>query len=341
MTGRDPEYVTMDFDEAWEAAVRAVFPGATIIICTFHAVQLLTRGLLKEFNRLQRERNTAFIRQCGEARAWSLQRDRGKGALAPGLVDPYCRRWASLYARILAICKARDASKFAAAYHAVLRAMRAWDPAAAAQFEAMLAPKMPKRGFTAKGLRYLKPLLKKKWRAVLRGARQGREEKKREFAEVKFLLLKRAENLARWEEDRLNTFLRENAWACVPREVLLRFYATLDDPVQKGTSLAFLGALVHEDSHAWLKSAVATLQAKQEYVFNFIRAWQAHPRWEDIRALKVNPEHVMKKVNAVARAQYSFRSDESAQFKLSRALDCPILISQTVLSEGAGDPVIN
>ncbi|HMF33540.1 MAG TPA: hypothetical protein VKK79_19105 [Candidatus Lokiarchaeia archaeon] len=69
--GQDPEYVTFDFKDAWEASVKAAFPAVTILICTFHAVQLLTRGLLKEFNRLQRQENTSFIKECGAARKWS------------------------------------------------------------------------------------------------------------------------------------------------------------------------------------------------------------------------------------------------------------------------------
>ncbi len=126
----------------------------------------------------------------------------------------------------------------------------------------------------------------------------------------------------------------------MPREALLKYYDLLDDPAGKDTSLDFLGALVKPESHDWLRSAVATLQAKREYVFNFVKAWEAHPKWRDLRGFKVNPEHIMKKVNAVARAQYSFRSDESARFRLERILKCPVIISETILSEKKKDQVI-
>ena len=145
--------------------------------------------------------------------------------------------------------------------------------------------------------------MKKKWRAELRRAREEREVKKKEFAQVKFLLLKRPENLSKKEGEKLKTFLQGNPWASVPRETLLKYYELLDDPTGKDTSLDFLEALAKPESHDWLRSAVTTLKAKKEYVFNFAKAWDAHPKWRSVRGFKVNPEHVMKKVNAVARAQ--------------------------------------
>lgn len=78
LLGKDPEYIPFDFDDTWEISVKIVFPDSSIIICTFHATQLLTRGLLKEFNRLQKENNTAFIKECGMVRKISLTIDHGE-----------------------------------------------------------------------------------------------------------------------------------------------------------------------------------------------------------------------------------------------------------------------
>ncbi len=341
LLGGSPEYVTFDFRDGWEAPVKATFPKATILICTFHAVQLLTRGLLKEFNRLQRQENTTFIKECGAARKWSTRRDKGSRAPPPALSDGFCRRWAGFYAQVLNACRLRGAAKFGERHRSLLRAMRRWDPDTTARYESSLATKLPKEGFTVKGLARFKSEMKKKWRAELRCVRQKREATKKDLARAKYLLLKRPENLSKKEGERLATFLQGNSWAILPRESLLRFYTLLDDPVGKETSLKFLDTLVKPDSHDWLRSAVATLQAKREYVFNFANVWQAHPKWRDIRGFKVNPEHVIKKINAVARAQYSFRSDESARFRLEHILKCTIIISETILSEGGRDQVIN
>ena len=340
--GKDPEFVTIDFKEAWEVAVKLVFPHASIIICTFHATQLLTRGLLKEFNRLQRERNSTFIRECGAARAWALQCERGaEKAPPPTLTHPFCLGWAKFHAQIRLKFTGTGPETFAQAYRDFLASLKAWDAGTAARYEVDLAPKVPKRGFTAKGAACFQGEMEKKWRGILLDARQEREAKKRELASAKFLLLKRQENLSAKDAERLGKFLQANEWARVPRETLLRFYALLGDPEGKDTSLDFLDALVLLETHNWLKSAVGTLKAKKEYVFNFTQAWQAHPQWKDIRALKVNPEHVMKKVNAVARAQYGFRSAKSARFKLERALHCPVIISPQLPSETGNDLVLN
>ena len=230
--------------------------------------------------------------------------------------------------------------QFGEKYRALLRAMRRWDPETAARYEDLLAPKLPKEGFTAKGLARFKTEMKMKWRAELRRARQEREVSKKEFAQSKYLLLKQPENLSKKEGEKLTTFLQGNQWAGVPREVLLKYYDLLDDPTGKDTSLDFLDALVKPESHDWLRSAVATLKAKKENVFNFVKAWDAHPKWRDIRGFKVNPEHVMKKVNAVARRNTVFGQTKVRDFSLERILKCPVIISETILSENTEDQVI-
>ncbi len=168
----------------------------TILLCKFHAAQLLTRGLLKEFNRLQRLENTSFIKECGAARKWSTQTDEGSRAPPPALSDAFCRRWAGFYTQVLTACGARGAAKFREKYRSLLRGMRRWDPGTTAWYESSLANKLPKEGFTAKGLARFKNEMKMKWRAELRRARQEREECKKEFAQAKYLLLKRPENLS-------------------------------------------------------------------------------------------------------------------------------------------------
>ncbi|HMF32623.1 MAG TPA: hypothetical protein VKK79_14465, partial [Candidatus Lokiarchaeia archaeon] len=102
----------------------AAFPGVVICICSFHSALLLTRGLLKEFNRIQREENVAFIKECSTARKWSTQRDKGSKEAPPALSDPFCRKWASFYNRILHACAARGLDKFDDAYRSLIRSMR-------------------------------------------------------------------------------------------------------------------------------------------------------------------------------------------------------------------------
>nr|MDO8087048.1 hypothetical protein [Candidatus Sigynarchaeum springense] len=338
LLGKDPEYVTFDFDDTWELSVKIVFPDSIIIICTFHVTQLLTRGLLKEFNRLQKENNTSFIKECTIARKISLAIDHGETMAAmPVFKQFFCAEWFKFYNHIVAICTLDDAGSFTNSYMALLVAMKSWNPTAAALFEKNLAPKWPKQGFTMKGMKNFKSELKKKWRVVLRDIRGDREEKKHEFAKVKYLLLKKPVNLEQWETELLIPFLRDNTWARSYRDTLLQFYTMLDDPPSENPSLEFLDKLVCKESHKDLKSAVNTLKAKKEYVFNFVKAWKAHPKWKSIRAFKVSPEPTMKKINAISRTQYGFRLDESARYKLEQHLKCPVMVSQSVLKDNGVD----
>ena len=144
-------------------------------------------------------------------------------------------------------------------------------------------------------------------------------------------------NLEQWETEQLATFLRDNTWAKPYRDVLLQFYTTLEDPPSDNPSLDFLDGLVRKESHKDLKSAVKTLKAKKEYVFNFVKAWKAHPKWKKIRAFKVNPESTIKKVNTLSRVQYGFRLDESARYKIEQYLKCPVMVSQSVLKDREED----
>jgi len=338
MLGKDPEYITFDFDDTWEVSVKIVFPDSIIIICTFHATQLLTRGLLKEFNRLQKENNTIFIKECGEARKISLAIDHGEiMAAMPMFKEGFCTKWLAFYLEIVTLSGLEDADSFTNSYTALLVAIKSWNPTAAAIFEKNIAPKLPKNGFTIKGIKNFKPELKKKWRVVLRDIRGGREEKKHEFAKVKYLLLKKPENLEQWETELLIPFLQDNAWAKSCRDTLLQFYTMLNDPPSENPSLDFLDGLIRKETHKDLKSAVNTLKSKKEYVFNFVKAWKAHPKWKSIRAFKVSPEPTMKKINAIARVQYGFRLDESARYKLEQHLKCPVIISQSVLKDNGLD----
>ncbi len=332
--GLHPKYITIDFDDAWDVSIEAVFPDATILRCTFHVVQLLTRGLIKEFNRLQRELNGNFIKECNEARRLSLAAESGEGVtIKKPLAQDFCKRWLDFSQEILTLQQESEPHSFTVSLEAVLARIRAWNADAFERYTTKLDAKMPKGGFTAKGLVWFKPELGKRWRSMLTEIRQDWEEKKSEFANVKYLLMKKPKNLEKWEGRELRAFLKENPWVRPYRETIRRFYNLLDNPPDTTPSLDFLDNILHEDSHDWLKSAINTLKEKREQVFNFVKALKVHPKWKDTPMFKVNPEPTMKRINDLARAQYGLRSDGMASYKFEQYLKCPILISPAVLAE--------
>lgn len=332
--GMHPKYITIDFDEAWDVSVEAVFPNAIILRCTFHAVQLLTRGLVKEFNRLQKELNGNFIKECNEARRLSLAAEHGKELAAKKiLAQDFCKQWFNFSQEILQLQQESEPRSFTNSLEMLLTRIRAWNTDAFKRFKTKLDAKIPKGSFTAKGLAWFKPELGKKWRSMLAEIRQDREEKKSEFASAKYLLLKKPKNIEKWEEKELRTFLKENTWARVYRETIRRFYNLLDNPPDTTPTLDFLDNILQEDSNDGLKSAINTLKEKREQVFNFVRVLKVHPEWKDIPMIKVNPEPTMKRINDLARAQYGLRSDSMASYKIEQYLKCPILISPAVLAD--------
>lgn len=332
--GLKPSFITMDFDDSWEIGVKIVFPDATIIICTFHAIQLLTRGLIKEFNRLQRKMNGVFINECKLARKYSLTLERGGNE--PSTVSfssEFCRMWFDFAKEIDALTLLQEPDTFTKSLDGLLQRMKTWNQDIASRFTEKINSKKPKKGFTLKSLQYFAPKLGKMWRSVLTTIRQEREEKKKEFARAKYLLLKKPANLEDWEKSGLRAFLKENSWARPYREAIRRFYNLLKNPPKTTPSLDFLDKILNEDSHDWLKSAIDTLQTRREQVFNFVKALKIHPEWEDVRSFKVNPEPTMRRVNDLARVQYGFRTDKMAAFKIDQFLNCPVILSSEVLAD--------
>ena len=60
------KFMTIDFSKRLESRVKAVFPNAIMQKCVFHAIQLLTRGLGKEFIRVKNQYLLAHIKEWQE-----------------------------------------------------------------------------------------------------------------------------------------------------------------------------------------------------------------------------------------------------------------------------------
>lgn len=158
--------------------------------------------------------NTIFIKECGIVRKASLALGKSQPVKPlPVLTQEFCVKWFDFYQEIIVVCSASDALSFMSGYHALIARMRAWNQAIASKFEQELDANLSSFGINKKNMEKLKKTLKTKWRSVLRDAREAREEKKRELADAKYLLLKKPVNLAKWENEKLDTFLKDNAWA--------------------------------------------------------------------------------------------------------------------------------
>nr|MDO8116427.1 transposase [Candidatus Sigynarchaeota archaeon] len=331
---KKPRFFTIDLKPGMDAAILAVFPDVIIIICTFHAVKLLIGGLSRELSRLQRVNHGLFIKECKEARRLSLKIEKAKPTSdTTALNHDTCKKWLEFYKAVQEICTISDVVSFRSRYIAVLDAIKSWNEDIGMKYETLLSATLVNNEITKKIMPAFKKSIKTKWRAVLLDLRKETEEERTKFARVKHVLLKRPKNVMKWENKLMEEFFTINAWARGIRDVMVRFYELLDNPSGKEQSLSFLDALVSDGSHEKLKSAVETLKAKQEYVFNYLRAWKSKKAWNGIKSIKVNAEFINKHINNVFRIQFGFRSDESARYKLEQFLKCPVFFSRSLSRE--------
>lgn len=329
---KDPYFCTVDFKDAWAAAIRFVFPFALIIICHFHVVQLVVKALLSEFERLKQVKFSSIISECKNARKISLFKEKGEPVPDnPKFAHRFVSGWFQFQERIFNVCEAKKPAVFTTELEALFLTIQSWNQDIKEKFALSLETKKPKRGFTMKSMKYFKEELNKKWRGVLRSYRQVKEEEKHQFHHSKYLLLKKPCNLTSWEEETLGTYIKSNPWTLPYRAAIVRFYWALDDPWRYGTSLKFLRRIIMADSHPSLETALNTLDERHEEIFNFMRVVERYPELASKPGFRVNPEPSMRKVNNMARVQFGLRSDTSAVLRLGQLFGCPIMLSKTIL----------
>lgn len=337
LLARSPRFITVDFKPAWHAAIRVVFPLAKIIICTFHAIQLLTRALLKEFRRLRHKLHGRFVKEALIARKLSLSLEKGeKIDKKHAFKDDVCKRWFDFFQKLVDLRSLKTIPAFENGFKRLVKEIKSWNLEIGTKFEQTVAPSLPKRGFTTKNISRFKDMLCTKWRKVLLEMREDREEQKKRFTRRMYMMLKKPGNMEQWEKDKLESFLIQNPSLTIYRETLLRYYDMLDDPRKNGTSLSFLNDIISEESHGDLKAAVKTLQSFETEIFNFVRAWDKIPHLNGVRAIKVNPEPQMRILNDAVRDQFSFRTDDAKVFRVSKLFSCPVGTSKTIIAEKEG-----
>nr|MDO8116811.1 transposase [Candidatus Sigynarchaeota archaeon] len=330
---RAPKFIIVDFKPAWESAVKQVFPNAIIIICTFHAEKLLVHAIVKEFSRLKKGIDAGFIKGCTKLRDLTIKLEKEGVLEDTGWIEHNVhRKWFDFYLRIEALNKVDDVETYTREHGALVAVICAWDEDIARDFSTRLAPYIPRRGFTLKGLKYFKPKLQTAWRMVLHGLRLIGEENTASFWNGRYIVLKKPSNMAPADRDMLRAYLARYPFMRMYRETLRRFYRLFDDQGKGTPSLDFLDAIVQEDSHDSLRAAVKTLQSKVEQVFNYRKLATVGIDWKQNKAARVNSEHVNTRINKLARNAFGFRLWENARFRLEGFLECPVVISQALIN---------
>jgi hypothetical protein len=325
-------YITIDFSDRLEAGVKHFFKDNQILKCTFHACQLLTRGMLKELTRLKNEKYANRIKEYLYIRRVSLKLE--KGAAVPKELSLQLRdskfAW-ELYLELRAIFSAPDPHKIQTELKRFVESdkVRSWKGGEDLRKRCM--EHFPKRALTVKGIKYFRKHIYRAWRGVIRALRKDLEGQKSKFNDAKFLILKNPINMNGFERRALRRALKTFPWLRPIRRLLVKFYYQFRVPPAKRVSLKFLLHLLSEESHVRLKSAVHTLIKYEAHVFRFQIIYQQHPQLKDCKGLKVVNETSMRKVNRLYQTQCGMRTLDNFVMRTSHYLDCPIIVAPRVL----------
>ncbi len=326
--------MTIDFSNRIESGVKAVFPEITIQKCVFHAIQLLLRGLVKELTRVKREKLLAHIKEWSRLSRLTIAIEKTHEE-APKLdlafKDTF-NAW-KIYQK-LRICLSKESAKEIESElsHFFLTSLfRNWKGSGIflQKYEDIFIKRKFK--FSAKALKYIIPKIYKAWRGAIREERLNLEVKKLKFNKIKYLLLMNPQNMESYHINKLKKYLKIFPWLRSYRKIIVKFYYQFRLPVQKKGRFQFLIQLLSEKSHPWLRSAISTLIANEEHVFQFKQIYETNPRIKSVKSIKVVNESNNRTLNQLFQTQYGMRTLENIRMRVSQRLKCPIIISPTLL----------
>ncbi len=330
------KFMTIDFSTRLESGVKAVFPNAIMQKCVFHAIQLLTRGLGKEFIRVKNQYLLAHIKEWQELSrvTQSLERNEEKKTTPRLFFTDTIYAW-DIYQNLRGLLSKKDPREI---QMSLLHFFSSSQFSKWARKEVFLQKyavifTKTKLKFSDKALKYVIPKIFKAWRATIRGFRQDLEESKSRFNKIRYLILMNPLNMSPYHIKKLRKYLQEFPWLRTYRKIIVKFYYQFRLAPAKRTSLKFLSALITEESHTWLKSAVQTLIVNEEQIFRFQHIPEIYSKGKNNKAIKVVNESSNKLVNQLYRVQCGMRTLPNLRMRISHRLKCPVIISPTLLEK--------
>ena len=328
--------MTIDFSTRLESGVNEVFPDVIIQKCVFHAIQLLTRGLLKEFTRRKKEYLLDHIEEWKKLRrqTLSLEKNEQLQDKTPFKFDDVESTW-QIYSKLRSLLFSNDLRRIERELQLFFSSSQfiKWKGKHVflSKYEVIFTK--GKFKFSKKAMKYIIPKIYKAFRAAIRELRKELEESKSHFNKVKYLLLMNPINMESYHRTKLRKYLKEFLWLRSYRQLLVKFYYQFRLPPEKRSPLTFLSRLITDSSHSWLKSAVQTLIDNEESVFRFQRVSEFFPKLKPPKSIKVVNESCNKLVNQLYQTQCGMRTIENIRMRISNRLKCPIIISPDLLEK--------
>lgn len=329
-------FMTIDFSTRLEAGVNEIFPNALLQKCVFHAIQLLTRGLIKEFSKIKKEHLLNHIEEWNTLRKYSLLLEKGENPpRLPAFQFKNVELAKQIHANLQNCLSLKTPNRVEQALLAVYSTSLFANWEGKQVFMAKYNDIFIKKGLTysKKGIKYIIPKLYQGFRAAIREIRKELEAKKSHFNKVKYLLLMNPVNMNAYHHKKLRKYLKEFPWLRSYRKLLVKFYYQFRLPSDKRSSLTFLNRFINDGSHAWLKAAVQTLIENEENVFRYQCVPERFPKAKGSKSIKVVNESVNKVVNQLYQTQCGMRTLENIRMRVSNRLNCPIIVSPALLEK--------
>ena len=329
-------FMTIDFSARLEAGVNKVFPNVLLQKCVFHAIQLLTRGLIKEFTRIKKEHLLDHIEEWITLGRFtlSLEKDEHATELTPFRFNDV-ELAKDVYTQLRSCFSCNAPKQIEQALHSFFSTplFDNWEgkQVFTSKYEDIFIKKNFK--YSVKGIKYIIPKIYKGFRAAIRELRKELEETKSHFNKIKYLVLMNPVNMKPYHRTKLRRFLKEFPWLRSSRKLLVKFYYQFRLPPEKREPLSFLSRLVTDTSHPWLRSAIQTLIENEENVFQFQHFPKKFPKVKFSKSIKVVNESVNKLVNQLYQTQCGMRTLENIRMRVSNRLNCPIIISPALLEK--------
>ncbi len=330
------KFMTIDFSKRIESGVNAVFPKVTIQKCVFHAIQLFSRGLIKELTRIKNELLLAHIREWNLLRRTSITLEKNQKN-APKLNLKFkdtAYAWKIyLELRFYIIKKRPREIEYKLSRLFLTSLFMNWKGKLIflLKYEDIFTKRKFK--FSDKSIKYVVPKIYKAWRGGIRELRLELETIKTQFNKIKYLILMNPKNMKAYHRRKLQKYLKIFPWLRVYRKIIVRFYYQFRLAIPKKSNFKFLTKLLSGSSHPWLKSAISTLIENEEQVFQFKKIYKSNPRIKSVKSIKVVNESSNRILNQLFQTQYGMRTLENIRMRVSHRLKCPIFISPNLIEK--------
>ena len=328
--------MTIDFSTRLEAGVNEVFPDVILQKCVFHAIQLLTRGLIKEFTKIKKEHLLDHIEEWKilRRRTLSLEKNEQISVKSPFKFDDVELSW-QIYLKLRKRLFRKNPMQIKRELQSFFSSSQFNKWNGKHVFLSKYNEIFSKRNFkySVKGITYIIPKIYKAFRAAIREIRKELEDSKTHFNKVKYLVLMNPINMKSHHRTKLRKYLKEFPRLRSYRRLLVKYYYQFRQSPGKRSPLTFLSRLITDTSHPWLRSAVQTLIDNEEYVFRFQYVPELFPKIKPSKSYKVVNESCNKLMNHLYQTQCGMRTIENIRMRVSNRLKCPIIISPNLLEK--------